>query len=51
MVNATARESFLKFYFDDNRELFENHYDSILIDTNPSMSVININAFYVADSI
>ena len=51
MVNVSARESFLKYYFDDNREYLENHYDYILIDTNPSMSVININAFYVADSI
>lgn len=51
MVNVSARESFLKYYFDDNREYLESHYDYILIDTNPSMSVININAFYVADSI
>lgn len=51
MVNVSARESFLKYYFDDNKGYLEDHYDYILIDTNPSMSVININAFYVADSI
>lgn len=51
MVNVTGRENFLKYYIDDYREYLENHYDYILIDTNPSMSIININAFYVADSI
>ena len=51
MVNVTGRENFLKYYIDDYREYFENHYDYIIIDTNPSMSIININAFYVADSI
>lgn len=51
MVNATGRENFLKYYIDDNKEYFENTYDYILIDTNPSMSIININAFYIADSI
>lgn len=51
MVNVTGREYFLKYYIEDNREYLESHYDYIIIDTNPSMSIININAFYVADSI
>lgn len=51
MVNVTGRENFLKFYFEDYREYLEKNYDYILIDTNPSMSIININAFYVADGI
>ena len=51
MVNATGRENFLKYYIDDNRGYLENHYDYILIDTNPSMSTINVNAFSVADKI
>lgn len=51
MVNVTGRENFLKFYFEDYKKYLEEHYDYILIDTNPSMSVINVNAFYAADSI
>lgn len=51
MVNATGRENFLKYYIDDNRGYLENNYDYILIDTNPSMSIINVNAFFVADKI
>lgn len=51
MGNVSAREFFLKYYIYDNQEYFESHYDYILIDTNPSMSIININAFYIADSI
>lgn len=51
MVNATGRENFLKYYIDDNRGYLENNYDYILIDTNPSMSIINVNAFYVSDKI
>ena len=51
MVNATGREHYLKYYIDDNKEYLESRYDYILIDTNPSISIININAFYVADNI
>lgn len=51
MGNVSAREFFLKYYIYDNQDYFENNYDYILIDTNPSMSIININAFYIADSI
>lgn len=51
MVNAASRENFLKYYIDDYKKYLENNYDYILIDTNPSMSIVNINAFYVADKI
>ena len=50
MVNRPARETILKNFIDDNREFFEQ-YDYVLLDTNPSMSVINQNAFRASDSI
>lgn len=40
----------LERYIERNRKAFDS-YDYVLIDTNPSMSLVNINAFYVADSI
>lgn len=40
----------LERYIERNRKVFDS-YDYVLIDTNPSMSLVNINAFYVADSI
>lgn len=50
MVNRAARESVLHNYIEDNQEFFEQ-YDYILMDTNPSLGVINQNAFTAADSI
>ena len=50
MANKTNREHILEFFINNNHDYLEN-YDYILIDTNPSMSIININAFYVADKI
>lgn len=47
---TTARESYLQNYIESYSEIF-NQYDYIFIDTNPSMSVINKNAFLVSDSI
>jgi len=47
---ATARESYLQSYIETYPKVF-NKYDYIFIDTNPSMSVINKNAFVVSDSI
>lgn len=40
----------LSMFLDDNKEYLK-HYDYVFIDTNPSMSVFNINALYVADDI
>lgn len=51
LLITPQRESFLKNFIDDNREYLEKNYDYIIIDTNPTMSVININAFYVSDEI
>ena len=50
MVNRPARETILKNFIEDNRMWFEQ-YDYVLLDTNPSMSVINQNAFRASDSI
>jgi chromosome partitioning protein len=48
---ATAgREQVLRGYLEDHGGFF-GQYDHILIDTNPSMSIINQNAFLVSDSI
>ncbi len=45
-----GRTKILKSFFNRNQEEL-NKYDYIFIDTNPSMSVFNINAFYAADAI
>ena len=44
------RERILEKYIAKNREVL-NRYDYILIDTNPSMSFTNTNAFVIADEI
>lgn len=50
IINQPARENILKNFILDNQELL-NKYDYIIIDTNPSMSILNQNAFLIADSI
>lgn len=50
LVNRSAREYILSNYISDNKRFF-SQYDYVICDTNPSMSVINMNAFYIADSI
>jgi chromosome partitioning protein len=47
---VSGREQLLKNYMDDHTEFF-SRYDHILVDTNPSMSVVNQNAFVASDSI
>ena len=44
------REHMLEHFISNNKSYLER-YDYIIIDTNPSMSIININAFYISDSI
>lgn len=50
IVSLAGRENILRNFLLDNKEDI-NSYDYILIDTNPSMGVINQNAFLAADSI
>lgn len=50
MSNKTNREHILEFFINNNIDCI-SQYDYVIIDTNPSMSVININAFYVSDKI
>ena len=50
LVNSSGRELLLANWFKRNHEYLEK-YDYIIFDTNPSISSINQNAFYAADSI
>lgn len=51
LVAVSGREKIFKKWIERNREYLEAHYDYILLDTNPSMGVVNQNAFMAADSI
>lgn len=51
LFNELQRESKLKNYIEKNISFLEKKYDYILIDTNPSLNVTNINAYSVANSI
>lgn len=50
IFGKSDRERILEKYFKKHHAFFE-YYDYIIIDTNPSMSFTNINAFLIADSI
>lgn len=50
LVSVPAREFIIQKWIKKNKEYFEK-YDYILLDTNPSMGLINQNAFTAADSI
>lgn len=50
LISRDKREEILAGYIKRNQDEFEK-YDYVIIDTNPSMGIININSFYAADSI
>jgi len=50
IVSKAGRENILKNFLLDNQKAL-SEYTYILIDTNPSMGIVNQNAFLVADSI
>lgn len=50
LTGRAGRENILKNFFLDNKEDLSG-YDHILIDTNPSMGIVNQNAFLAADSL
>lgn len=51
MVSSAGRERRLANWIMRNKDYLNENYDLILCDTNPSMNVINQNAFYIADAI
>ena len=51
LVSVSGRELILENFFEDNKDFFEQNYDFILIDTNPSFSIINQNIFLASDAI
>lgn len=50
IASVAGREQILSNYLRDHQEFFDQ-YDYILIDTNPSMSIVNQNAFLASDAI
>lgn len=50
LVATAGRERILQKWIDRNRDVLEQ-YDYIIIDTNPSMGIVNQNAFMAADKI
>lgn len=51
LVAASGREKIFKKWIERNADYLEQNYDYIILDTNPSMGVVNQNAFMAADSI
>lgn len=50
LTGMAGRELVLKNWIEDNR-LYLEQYDYIFFDCNPTMSIVNINAYIVCDSI
>lgn len=51
IFGQAGREKIFSKWIKAHRKFFEEHYDYIILDTNPSMGVINQNAFLSADEI
>lgn len=51
LTGMAGRELVLKNWIEDNKEFLEKNYDYIFFDCNPTMSIVNINAYIVCDSI
>jgi chromosome partitioning protein len=50
LVSAPGRERILQKWIERNQDVL-NQYDYIILDTNPSMGIVNQNAFMAADEI
>lgn len=50
LVSRAGREQVMSHYIEENMDVF-GEYDYVIIDTNPSMGIINQNGFLAADSI
>lgn len=50
LPKATLREFILANYLGKNKEAL-NKYDYIILDTNPSFGIVNLNAYLVSDAI
>lgn len=50
IASVAGREQILANYLSDYKDFF-SQYDYVLIDTNPSMSIVNQNAFLVSEAI
>lgn len=50
LANRAGREQILANWMEDNADALKK-YDYVIFDTNPSMNLVNKNAFYVADKI
>jgi chromosome partitioning protein len=50
LTGVAGRELVLKNWVEDNRKYLEQ-YDYIFFDANPTMSIVNINAYIICDSI
>lgn len=51
LTGMAGRELVLKNWIEDNKEYLEQNYDYIFFDCNPTMSIVNINAYIICDSV
>ena len=50
IISKAGRENILQNFLSENKDVLDV-YDYVMIDTNPSMGIVNQNAFLAADSI